>query len=129
VRKNGFFSLELAPAGHAGPPTRPDRPFARLLAALRLRPRRALSSAEARQASCQDLQAATETLNKGPLFQLCSHHDTKSHDIQLLVSLQAFLLFIIFPEAAGSPRAADSAITKESVRERKRPNAKSQRAS
>jgi hypothetical protein len=61
LRKDGFFALELAPEGHAGPPTRPDLPFARLLAALRLRPRRALSSAEARQASCQSLQAATET--------------------------------------------------------------------
>jgi len=37
--------------GHAGPPTRPDLPFARLLSALRLRPRRALSSAQAKSSS------------------------------------------------------------------------------
>ena len=45
---NGFFAFELIPAGASRAAVkRPDRPFIRLQTALRLRPRRALSSAEA----------------------------------------------------------------------------------
>jgi len=47
----GFIALNWLRQGHAGPPRRPDLPFARLLTALRLRPRRALSSAEAASGS------------------------------------------------------------------------------
>ena len=39
--------MKLETAGHAGLANQPDLPFARLQTALRLRPRRALSSAEA----------------------------------------------------------------------------------
>jgi hypothetical protein len=45
---DGFVALRLAPAGASrAAGQRPGLPFARLLSALRLRPRRALSSAEA----------------------------------------------------------------------------------
>ena len=49
--ERGFIALNWLRQGHAGPPARPDLPFARLLTALRLRPRRALSSAEAESGS------------------------------------------------------------------------------
>lgn len=52
--KKGFFALELTPAGGMpGRAQRPDLPYARLQAALRLRPRRALSSAEATNRLCR----------------------------------------------------------------------------
>jgi hypothetical protein len=48
TEKDGFIALELAPAGACRAAwMQPSLPFARLQAALRLRPRRALSSAEA----------------------------------------------------------------------------------
>ena len=55
TEEEGFIALELAPAG-ACPAAlrRPSLPFARLQAALRLRPRRALSSAEATDEFIED---------------------------------------------------------------------------
>ena len=71
TEEDGFIALKLAPAGAcraAG--ERPSLPFARLQAALRLRPRRALSSAEATGDSICCL-----LVDKRPkaLFSFCSH--------------------------------------------------------
>jgi hypothetical protein len=70
LRKTDFSLWNWLRQGHAGPLMRPDLPYARLLAALRLRPRRALSSAEAPQASCQWLQLTMKTIPIPALFQL-----------------------------------------------------------
>ena len=55
-RRQVDFSLwNLKRQGHAGLANQPDLPFARLQTALRLRPRRALSSAEATDETTQVL--------------------------------------------------------------------------
>ena len=52
TQSRGFIALRLIPAGASRAAVgRPDRPFIRLQTALRLRPRRALSSAEAKRVS------------------------------------------------------------------------------
>jgi hypothetical protein len=69
-QEDGFNALKLLPARASRAAVRqPDWPFSRLQAALRLRPRRALSSAEAPQSSCHWLQRTTKTIAEASLFQ------------------------------------------------------------
>jgi hypothetical protein len=63
--KRGFIALIWLRQGHAGPPQRPDLPYARLLAALKLRPRRAQSSAKAASASVPAPPHGNEILLEG----------------------------------------------------------------
>ena len=61
-REVDFSRGSLKRQGHAGLANQPDLPFASLQAALRLRPRRALSSAEAERGSQFGLAGLNEKL-------------------------------------------------------------------
>ena len=66
-----FSHGNLKRQGHAGlAGGQPDLPFARLQTALRLRPRRALSSAEA---TGQTTELRSGGNRPRPLFRFCSH--------------------------------------------------------
>ena len=63
-----IYRFELTPAGNSGPPQRPDLPYAGLLVALGLCPRRALSSAEATTGSVPAPPRRNELLPKGVII-------------------------------------------------------------
>jgi hypothetical protein len=67
--ESGFIALRLMPAGASRAAVRrPDRPFIRLEAALRLRPRRALSSAQAGSLSVPSTRPATVNPGQPEVF-------------------------------------------------------------